>query len=431
MLHSGRLCLHLAIAASMILPACASREGASSAPDRAPNNGLDSLQSASPEVPKADLAAELEAMSSDQPPLAAGGSLDDLVARQLAKQEQLRSLRDTPRTARTPSPPAMPAGGEPPASDDATFAVDPASRLAPLGARTADPVTLARDSSLDWYRAAATQPAPTTPEAPAAPTVATEPAPEPVPAPVAASLSSQGDPVTDLAQRIAAMLREPGTPERPRIADAAAIAAIESLRPGAMTDLDTSASKLASSLSPEDRATLLDARDRLAGRHAQANEELGKLLKAVSPPPSITIARAMLCTRVTGFGAYTPYASTVFRAGQPIRAIIYVELDHFATRPARDGDQVFADAPIDQQVSVELSQSVSVFQDPGGLLAWHTPAQPITDTSRSKRRDFYLIQRIELPRTLSIGKYNIKVQVKDLVAGAEAEAVIPIAVVAQ
>jgi hypothetical protein len=427
MLPSGRLCFHVAIAASIILPACASRDGSSSSPDTAPNNGLDSLQSAAPEAPRVDLAAELDAMSSDQPPLAAGGSLDDLVARQLAKQQQLRSLRDTPRTARTPSPPATPAmlaEGEFPAPDDATFAVDPASRLAPLGARTADPVALARDSSLDWYRAAAAQPAPTILQSPAAPT-------EPLPAPVAASLSSQGDPVTDLAQRIAAMLREPGTPERPRIADAAAIAAIESLRPGAMTDLDTSASKLASSLSSEDRATLLDARDRLAGRHAEANEELGKLLKAVSPPPSLTIARATLCTRVTGFGAYSPYPSTVFRAGQPIRAIIYVELDHFATRPARDGDQIYADAPIDQQVSVELSQSVSLFQDPGGLLAWHMPAQPITDTGRSRRRDFYLIQRVELPRTLSIGKYNIKVQVKDLVAGAEAEAVIPITVVAQ
>ena len=424
----SRLPFHLAIAASMILPACASRGGTSSSPANAPDNSLDSLQSAAPELPKADLAAELEAMSSDQPPLATGGTLDDLVARQLAKQEQLRSLREAPRTTRTP---ATPAAGTTPASDDATFAVDPASRIAPLGARTADPVALARESSLDWYRAAATQPAPTTRESPAAPTAAPEPAPEPVPAPVAASLSSQGDPVTDLAQRIAAMLREPGTPERPRIADAAAIAAIESLRPGAMADLDTSASKLASSLSPQDRTTLLDARDRLAGRHAQANEELGKLLTAVSPAPSLTIARASLCTRVTGFGAYTPYASTVFRAGQPIRAIVYIELDHFATRPARDGDQVFADSPIDQQVSVELSQSVSLFQDPGGLLAWHTPAQPITDTSRSKRRDFYLIQRIELPRTLSIGKYNIKVQVKDLVANAEAEAVIPITVVAQ
>lgn len=425
--------LHLAIAASMILPACASRGGNSSAPGNAPNNSLDALQSASPEVPKADLAAELEAMSSDQPPLATGGTLDDLVARQLAKQEQLRTLRDTPRTARTPAAPTAPtapAAGAPPASDDATFAVDPSSRIAALGARSADPVALARESSLDWYRATATQPASTTLEAPPAP-AATTLAPDPVPAPLATSLATPSDPVTDLAHRIAAMLREPGTPERPRIADAAAIAAIESLRPGAMADLDTSASKLASSLSPDDRATLLDARDRLAGRHAQANEELGKLLTAVSPAPTLTIARASLCTRVTGFGAYTPYASTVFRAGQPIRAIVYIELDHFAARPARDGDQVFADAPIDQQVSVELSQSVSLFQDPGGLLAWHTPAQPITDTSRSKRRDFYLIQRIELPRTLSIGKYNIKVQVKDLVANAEAEAVIPITVVAQ
>ncbi|MEI7658003.1 MAG: hypothetical protein WCK33_08065 [Phycisphaerae bacterium] len=426
----SRLPCHLAIAASLMLPACASdRE----TPVNAPNNGLDSLQSAGPDAslnaPPTDLAAELKAMTSDQPPLAAGGSLDDLVSRQLAKQEQLRALRETPRASRSPLKPADASPKiNPDTQADRSFAIDPAAtRRASLAASPPpiEPTALARESSLAWSEAAAQRTPPAMPAADPTPTAPPASTPAPVPA------SSTSDQVTDLAQRMAAMLREPGTPDRPRIADAVAMATIESLRPGSMADLDTSASKLASSLSPEDRSTLLDARDRLAGRHAQVNEELGKLIGAVTPAPSLAIARAALCTRVTGFGAYAPYASTVFRAGQPIRAIVYIELDRFATRPARDGDQVFADAPIDQQVSVELSQSVSLFQDPGGLLAWHTPAQPITDTSRSKRRDFYLIQRIELPRTLSIGKYNIKVKVKDLVAEAEAEAVIPITIVAQ
>ncbi len=430
---SRRLPCSAALLASLLLPSCASRGTPAAAPANGPanglNNGLDALQAANLEAgpattdaPATDLAAGLAAMTSDQPPLSSGDSLDDLVARQLAKQEQLRTLRDAPRASRSPVATADAAS-----SDDATFAIDAAAaRNVPLAApRSApDPETLARESSRAWDQAAAaTTPAPATPpviEPPA-------PAPEAAPEPVAAA----SDAVTEIAGRMAAMLREPGTPDRPRIADAAALATIESLRPGALSDLDNVSSSLASSLSPEDRATLLDARDRLASRPAHANEEIGKLLTAVSPAPTLTIARASLCTRVTGFGAYTPYPGTVFRAGQPIRAIVYIELDHFATRPARDGDQVFADAPIDQQVSVELSQSVSLFQDPGGLLAWHVPAQPITDTSRSKRRDFYLIQRIELPRTLSIGKYNIKVQVKDLVANAEAETVIPITVVAQ
>jgi hypothetical protein len=53
------------------------------------------------------------------------------------------------------------------------------------------------------------------------------------------------------------------------------------------------------------------------------------------------------------------------------------------------------------------------------------------DTSRNKRRDFYLINRIELPSTLSIGRYQLKVIMRDLVSGAEAEAIIPIEIVAE
>lgn len=423
-----------ALLASLLLPSCASRgTSPAAAPNNGLNNGLDALEAGRPaggaEAPATDLAAELAAMTSDQPPVAAGGSLDDLVAQQLAKQQQLRTLRDTPRPSRSPL-----AAADIASPDDTTFALDAAARTMPLASPRSGPdaETLARESSLAWDQVAATT-APVTPPAIEPPVPAMAPAVTPVvaPAPAPEPVVAPSDPVAELAARMATMLREPGTPDRPRIADAAAIATIESLRPGALTDLDNTSSSLASSLSSQDRATLLDARDRLASRPAQAGEELGKLLNAVSPAPTLAIARASLCTRVTGFGAFTPYASNVFRAGQPIRAIVYIELDHFATRPAREGDQVFADAPIDQQVSVELSQSVSLFQDPGGLLAWHVPAQPITDTSRSKRRDFYLIQRIELPRTLSIGKYNIKVQVKDRVADAEAEAVIPITVVAQ
>ena len=43
----------------------------------------------------------------------------------------------------------------------------------------------------------------------------------------------------------------------------------------------------------------------------------------------------------------------------------------------------------------------------------------------------YLIQQIELPRTLSIGRFNLKVQIKDLGNNAEAEVIIPISIVAQ
>ncbi|MCX5689850.1 MAG: hypothetical protein NTV94_08745 [Planctomycetota bacterium] len=235
----------------------------------------------------------------------------------------------------------------------------------------------------------------------------------------------------ELAASIAGLLREPGTPEHPRMSDAAAIAAIQSLRPGSIAELEQPTSFLGSALSAVDRQTLVESRDRLVQQGAPALADLQKHIKGISPGPVLTIARAALCTKVSGFGNFAPYPTNVFRVGTTIRAIIYIELENFITRPARDGDRIAKDTPVDQQVSVDVSQSVSIFQEAGGMLAWHSPPRPIIDTSRSARRDFYLIQQIELPRTLSIGRYNLKVQIKDLGNNSEAETVIPISIVAQ
>ncbi len=145
---------------------------------------------------------------------------------------------------------------------------------------------------------------------------------------------------------------------------------------------------------------------------------------------NLRVARAVLCTKVMGFGKYNPYSSTTFSAGRAVPAIIYVEIENFASRPARDGDPAIADAALSELSSVELSQSLTLYQDPSGLQAWHHPSQSVVETSRGQRRDFYLIQQVELPRTLSIGRYNLKVTVKDKTSGQESEAMIPVTIVA-
>ncbi|MBS0195908.1 MAG: hypothetical protein JSR77_04040 [Planctomycetes bacterium] len=160
-------------------------------------------------------------------------------------------------------------------------------------------------------------------------------------------------------------------------------------------------------------------------------------VEAPAPPEAkpasssnLRVARAVLCTKVMGFGKYNPYSSTTFSAGRAVPAIIYVEIENFASRPARDGDPTIADAALSELSSVELSQSLTLYQDPSGLQAWHHPSQSVIETSRGQRRDFYLIQQVELPRTLSIGRYNLKVTVKDKTSGQESEAMIPVTIVA-
>lgn len=252
------------------------------------------------------------------------------------------------------------------------------------------------------------------------------------------------DPVADLAARMASLLQPAPGSTKPALADAAALIPIEAMKPGVLATLDAADNPLAKSLSPADIETLRQARTRLLS-DASTPPDLRTALRgseapipapvptpavATPAPKAFSITRAALCTRVQGYGRFDPYSSTTFVAGRSIRAIVYTELDGFATRPARSGDPLQTNVAMSEQVSVQLSQTLTLYHDKDGLLAWHRPPQGVTETSRSARRDFYLIQIIELPSTLSVGRYNLKVTVTDTTTGAEAERIIPVDIVA-
>lgn len=291
---------------------------------------------------------------------------------------------------------------------------------------------LLASGALDRFPAATDQqpalppPAPDTPAppeelvGPVPEVVVAAPEPEPPPAPF--------DPLLDMAQRMARLLREPGE-GKARIPDAVALGPIEALEPGVLFDLESPDNHLGARLNPEDRAALVRARDNILDNPGTASTALVQALSRLAPPSALKIPRAALCSRVSGFGHFDAFPTTTFIAGRPIRAIVYVEVDGFAARPAREGDPVQQGVPLAEQLSVDLAQSLTLYQDPSGLLSWHRPARPVIETSRNKRRDFYIIQQIELPPTLSIGRYNLKVMVRDRTTGGESEAILPIQIV--
>lgn len=245
-----------------------------------------------------------------------------------------------------------------------------------------------------------------------------------------ASAAQPVDPLQDLATRMAALLRETDGAGKPLVSDAVALAAIENLAPGSVASLEGPGSSLGAKLSGADVRTLLEARARLLSNPGGIDSQLAEALKGLGAKPQIRVSKAALCTRVQGFGRYDPFASDTFLAGRALRAIVYTELDGFTARPAREDDPVLKGVGVASQVSVELAQSLSLYHDSSGLLAWHRPAQRVVETSLQKRRDFYLIQQVELPPTLSVGKYVLKVTVEDKAAGTSAEAAIPINIVA-
>ncbi len=187
-----------------------------------------------------------------------------------------------------------------------------------------------------------------------------------------------------------------------------------------------------SSLGPSERAILEAIRSVhafLATNAAGGESEGGKALDAPDAlqaaadraaeglPLRITDAR--LCTRVVGFGDYTELSVNAFLAGRAARVVVYTEVDRFSTRSGAGGRQ-----------TVELSQELDVYHDADGAHCWKRPAQSVSESSRVKRRDFFITNAIELPPTLTVGKYRMKITMRDLAGNSVAETTIPFTVVA-
>ncbi len=217
---------------------------------------------------------------------------------------------------------------------------------------------------------------------------------------------------TLLAQRAATS----ATP-MPDLALAAAIAGSEgrgapelgTLAPSERMLLDAIRSVHASfAASASEGATTVDAADALRLAAERAAEGL-----------PLRITDAKLCTRVTGFADYNELSVNAFLAGSAARIVVYTEVDRFATRSGVGGRQI-----------VELSQELDVYHDADGAHCWKRPAQSVSESSRVKRRDFFLTNAIELPPTLTVGKYRLKITMRDLAGNSVAETTIPFTVVA-
>ncbi len=205
--------------------------------------------------------------------------------------------------------------------------------------------------------------------------------------------------------------------------DALVLAPIERLRPGTLASLEQDDSLLHRTLPGEEFRSILGARDRVASDRSAGETTAASAtasLASILPAGGFRLGYAGLCSRVYSYGRFDPMGTDLFVAGKPIRALVYVEVDGFTNKDAGDGMK-----------QVELSQSLTLYHDADGLEMWSRAAKSVSETSRNPRRDFFLVQEVELPRNLSVGKYSLKVRVEDKATGAQAEATIPISVVAQ
>lgn len=157
---------------------------------------------------------------------------------------------------------------------------------------------------------------------------------------------------------------------------------------------------------------------------SEVSAQLEEIKRGLDAWAGLSIKKAALCTRVDGFGRYDTFSSYRFVAGRAQPVIVYVELERFAQREISGPDG-------QPRYETKLSQRLELYHVADDLNTWNRAAEPVGDESRNRLRDYYLINQVTLPATLGVGRYHLKVVMRDLIGERVAETIIPIEIVAR
>ncbi len=163
------------------------------------------------------------------------------------------------------------------------------------------------------------------------------------------------------------------------------------------------------------------------GAMARLLREKADQLAGAASQDGLGLGTVALCQRVDGFGRFATLGTSTFVAGRPAAMIVYSEIENFSQTRATDSLNGRENA---EQWRVELGQTVRLYLESDGSEQLVLPESVVRDGATSKRRDFFLVQRVDLPRNLSVGNYTLKIAVRDVASGAIAERVLPIRMVA-
>jgi hypothetical protein len=153
----------------------------------------------------------------------------------------------------------------------------------------------------------------------------------------------------------------------------------------------------------------------LPSRKVKPLLEMADRLRALA---ELTIPTMVLCQRVDGFGMYTPMPTT-FKAGLDHETLIYCEIENFSSR-RNDQDRW----------ETKLSMEAVLYTDSGQMIM--TGKDDVSaDLSRNRRRDFFVVKKLKLPRSLGPSRYILKVTIVDEQAKRVAENSVPIMMMAQ
>jgi hypothetical protein len=146
---------------------------------------------------------------------------------------------------------------------------------------------------------------------------------------------------------------------------------------------------------------------------------VAELQSSLVVEPELELPTVALCFKVIGFGDYKVFDRSAFLAHNEQRVILYIEIDRFTSEQNPK-----------QQWVTEVSQQLEIYADADGIPVWSEEWHKAVDVSNNERRDFFTTQLISLPQALSVGRYHLKIRVRDEKSGALAESSIAFEMVA-
>jgi len=132
--------------------------------------------------------------------------------------------------------------------------------------------------------------------------------------------------------------------------------------------------------------------------------------------PVFAIQNACFASRVQGWGVVDRFQTATFSSGQEL--IVYFELDQLASRETADGHATRID-------------TVLRLVGEDGRRAHEWTFEPLEETCRGQRRDYFARYLVAVPTSLPTGSYRLEVVVSDTVAGRTAHTSLPLEVTAR
>lgn len=132
-----------------------------------------------------------------------------------------------------------------------------------------------------------------------------------------------------------------------------------------------------------------------------ARAAVTRLEKSIRQVSGLRIPNFVICTRVEGFGNYTPMEPAQFRAGVGGEFVAYCEIADFDSQQTPEGAWK-SEFSLEVDVLDRIGQQVHTFK-----------ADKVTDVCRSRRQDCFIAPLVTLPASLGPGDYVVKVTVVD------------------